>query len=71
MKNHENRAGTMRNQPGTTKNNNYPPGTMKNYENRPGTMKNQPGTMKNHENRPGTIKTDLEPLKPTRNYKIP
>ena len=36
MKNHENRPGTMKNQPGT----------MENHENRHGTMKVQPGRNK-------------------------
>ena len=39
MKNHENRPGTMKNQPGT----------MKRHENLPGTMKDQPKTIRNHE----------------------
>ena len=41
----------MKNQPGTMKNHENPPGTMKNQ---PGTMKNQPGTMK------PTSRTQLE-----------
>ena len=44
--NHENRPGTMKNQPGTIKNHENRPGTIKNHENRPETMKNQPGRNK-------------------------
>ena len=51
MKNHENQAGTMKNQPRT----------MINHENRPRTIRNQPETMKNHDNRPGTMKNHKNP----------
>ena len=60
MKNHENQAGALKNQPGTMKNHENRTGTMKNHKNQPGIMKNQFGTIKNHENPPRTMKNHKE-----------
>ena len=56
MKNHENRPGTTKNQPGTMKKHENRPGTMKNHE-KPTWNHGKPTW--NHEKLTGTMKTDL------------